>query len=175
MTGDAELERKIRSMSNHGRSSTSKYEHDLLGRNSRLDALQAKALTIKLARLDDWNESRRAAAAWYRQYLPAAVQPLVIRPEAVAVHHLGLVQVPDGTRDSIGALLEANGIGWGIHYPVPCHQQLPFAGTTPVSMPVTEAAAGRIMSLPMHPHLSESDIKRIAEVLGGHPALAESA
>ncbi len=171
VTNDAELERKIRSMSNHGRSSHSKYEHDLLGRNSRLDSLQARALTVKLGRLDDWNEGRRRAAAWYRQYLPAGVTPLEIRPEAVAVHHLGLVQVPTGLRDEVGALLDANKIGWGIHYPVPCHQQVPFAGAG-VSMPVTEAAAPRIMSLPMHPHLTEDEIVRVAEVLRGHADLA---
>lgn len=172
LTDDADLAERVRSMANHGRSATSKYEHDLLGRNSRLDALQARALTIKLDRLDEWNAARRQVAAWYRQYLPAGVVPLVVRPECEAVHHLGLVQVPDGRRDEIGALLDDAGIGWGIHYPVPCHQQVPFAGRKPVSMPVTEAAAPRILSLPMHPHLREADIRRISEVLRGHPGLA---
>lgn len=171
VTNDAALEERIRSMANHGRSATSKYEHDLLGRNSRLDGLQARALSIKLTRLDGWNDGRRRAAGWYRDHLPSGVVPLTIRDQAVAVHHLGLVQVPTGKRDGIGALLDEHEIGWGIHYPVPCHHQEPFRHVG-LSMPVTEAAAPRIMSLPMHPHLVEADIIRIAEVLRGHSALA---
>ncbi len=174
VTNDAALAERIRSLSNHGRSLASRYEHDLLGRNSRLDGLQARALAIKLGHLDDWNDARRRAAAAYRRHLPAGIVPLTIRPEAVAVHHLGIVQVPDGVRDELCALLDGEGIGWGIHYPVPCHLQAPFLvdGRPVVSMPVTEAAAGRILSLPMHPHLGEADVIRVCEVLGGHPAVA---
>jgi dTDP-4-amino-4,6-dideoxygalactose transaminase len=150
-------------------------QHDsemLEARTSRLDCLQCRALSIKLARLDDWNESRLQAASWCRQYLPADVVLVAARSEAWAAHHLAVVQLPDGFRDDVGALLDHNQIGWGIHYPVPCHLQFPFNGATPVSMPVTEAVASRIISLPMHPHLNESDVMRVAEVLGGHSALA---
>ena len=172
VTNDAELEERIRSMSNHGRSLSSRYEHDVLGRNSRLDGLQARALLIKLGKLDEWNAARRQAAQWYRANLPDAIVPLEIRGEAVAVHHLGLVQVPDGERDTICAALDAASIGWGIHYPVPCHQQVAFQGADPVSMPVTEAAAPRILSLPMHPHLTEADVIRVCEVIRGCTAVA---
>ncbi len=172
VTNDAELEERIRSMSNHGRSLTSRYEHDVLGRNSRLDSLQARALLIKLRKLDGWNDNRRQAAQWYRANLPEAIVPLEIRSEAVAVHHLGLVQVPVGERDNICAALDAAQIGWGIHYPVPCHEQVAFAGAAPVSMPVTEAAAPRILSLPMHPHLTEADVIRVCEVIRGCTAVA---
>jgi len=172
VTNDAELEERIRSMSNHGRSLSSRYEHDVLGRNSRLDSLQARALLIKLGRLDDWNSNRRQAAQWYRANLPEAIVPLEIRSEAVAVHHIGLVQVPVGERDNICAALDAASIGWGIHYPVPCHEQVAFQGADPVSMPVTEAAASRILSLPMHPHLTEADVVRVCEVIRGCTAVA---
>lgn len=172
VTNDADLEERIRSMSNHGRSATSKYEHDVLGRNSRLDSLQARALLIKLGKLDEWNAARRQAAQWYRANLPESIVPLEIRSEAVAVHHLGLVQVPDGERENICAALDAASIGWGIHYPVPCHEQVAFQGADPVSMPVTEAAAPRILSLPMHPHLTEDDVLRVCEVIRGCTALA---
>lgn len=172
VTNDPALAETIRSMSNHGRSSHSKYHHDLLGRNSRLDALQARALSIKLERLDDWNDARRSAAGWYRKHLPSTVRPLTIRDQSLAVHHLGVIEVPEGTRDEIGAALDAAKVGWGIHYPVPCHQQVPFQAGPDVSMPITEAAASRILSLPMHPHLTEDDVVRVAEVLDGHSALA---
>lgn len=172
VTNDADLEERIRSMSNHGRSLTSRYEHDVLGRNSRLDSLQARALLIKLRKLDGWNDNRRQAAQWYRANLPEAIVPLEIRSEAVAVHHLGLVQVPVGERDNICAALDAAQIGWGIHYPVPCHEQVAFQGADPVSMPVTEAAAPRILSLPMHPHLTEADVIRVCEVIRGCTAVA---
>jgi len=172
VTNDAALEERIRSMSNHGRSLTSRYEHDVLGRNSRLDGLQARALLIKLRELDGWNGARRRAAEWYRAHLPESIVPLEIRSEAVAVHHLGVVRVPDGTRDAICAALDAASIGWGIHYPVPCHQQVAFQGADPVSMPVTEAAAPSILSLPMHPHLTEADVIRVCEVIRGCSALA---
>lgn len=172
VTNDAELAERVRSMSNHGRSATSKYEHDVLGRNSRLDGLQARALLIKLGKLDEWNAARRQVAAWYRANLPEGTVPLSIRDEAVAVHHLGLVQVPDGQRDQICAALDAAQIGWGIHYPVPCHQQVAFEGASPVAMPVTEAAAPRILSLPMHPHLTEGDVVRVCEVIRGCTAVA---
>lgn len=172
VTNDADLEERIRSMSNHGRSLTSRYEHDVLGRNSRLDSLQARALLIKLRKLDGWNANRRQAAQWYRANLPEAIVPLEIRSEAVAVHHIGLVQVPVGERDNICAALDAAQIGWGIHYPVPCHEQVAFQGADPVSMPVTEAAASRILSLPMHPHLTEADVIRVCEVIRGCTAVA---
>ncbi len=164
VTNDAALADKIWQISNHGRSVSSRYEHDVVGRNSRLDGLQGATLRIKLRRLNDWNARRRAVADWYRQYLPASLVPLTIREEAESVHHLGIVRCVGMTRDEASAKLDAAGIGWGIHYPIPCHLQKPFGGSTG-EFEVSERLAGEIISLPMHPHLSEADVERVAKTL----------
>lgn len=164
VTNDAALADKIWSISNHGRSVTSRYEHDLVGRNSRLDALQGAALRIKLRRLNDWNAARRQAAAWYNEYLPSSLVPLTVRAEAEAVHHLGIVRCVGQTRDEVSAKLDAANIGWGIHYPIPCHLQAPFGGNVG-EFETSERLASEIISLPMHPHLTEAEIQRVATTL----------
>ena len=82
---------------------------------------------------------------------------------AEPVYHLAVVQVPD--RDAVTAALDAAGIGWGLHYPVPCHQQRAFRDFTSASFPVTEQAAARIISLPMSPTLVPADVERVCAVL----------
>ncbi len=163
-TNDAQLAAKMRSLSNHGRSLNSKYEHDLLGRNSRLDSLQAAALRVKLRHIDRWNQGRRNAFDWYGANLPDSLVQLSVRPEAEAVHHLGIVRCVGQTRDEVAAKLDAAGIGWGIHYPIPCHLQAPFGGAEG-SFPISERLAGEIISLPMHPHLTEDEVLRVCEVV----------
>ncbi len=163
-TNDPVLAEKIRSLSNHGRSLNSKYEHDLLGRNSRLDSLQAAALRIKLRHIDRWNQGRRDAFNWYGQNLPDSLVQLSIRPEASAVHHLGIVRCVGQTRDEVAAKLDAADIGWGIHYPIPCHLQAPVGGSVG-EFPVSERLASEIISLPMHPHLTEAEVARVCEVV----------
>lgn len=160
---DAALVAKIRQLATHGRSIAGRYLHEERGRNSRLDTLQAGILSTKLARLDDDNQRRRDVMDRYRDRLPAGVTPLEQHPQAESVHHLAIVQVDD--RDAVTARLDAARIGWGVHYPVPCHAQPAFVEFADGPLPVTERAAERILSLPMGPTLSDDEVDRICDVL----------
>jgi dTDP-4-amino-4,6-dideoxygalactose transaminase len=169
VTNDAALADRIRSLANHGRSVDGGQDHAVIGVNSRLDALQASALSVKLGRLSDWNQRRRHVHDWYRDALPEGAVALRIASEAGAVHHLEVVQV-DG-RDEVRDRLADAGVATGIHYPVPCHRLPVFRDRVPQqSLPVAEAAAGRILSLPMFPHLDRPTVEticsRLGEVLG---------
>jgi dTDP-4-amino-4,6-dideoxygalactose transaminase len=164
-TSDAELATAVRLLGAHG--SPRKYEHPVLGFNSRLDALQAVVLSVKLRRLDDWNEERRAAAKRYESLLAGVdgvVLP-VVADRSEPVWHLYVVQVD--RRDEVLAELNADGIGAGIHYPTPVHLTGAFAGLGkgPGSFPVAEAMGERILSLPMYPGLTAEQQERVAAAL----------
>lgn len=165
LTGDAKLAAAVRLLGAHG--SPSKYEHPVLGFNSRLDTLQAVVLSAKLRRLDGWNAARRAAAARYESML--AQLPMVRRPVVLdgnePVWHLYVVRVPE--RDRVLRELHAAGIGAGIHYPAPVHLTGAFAclGHGPGSFPVAERAAGELLSLPLYPELTPAQQERVIEVL----------
>jgi dTDP-4-amino-4,6-dideoxygalactose transaminase len=163
-TDDSELSERIRSIADHGRRMGTRHEHDVSGRNSRLDALQAAVLSIKLSRLDDWNTSRRAAADLYRKLLDATnCRVLQNDPRTTPVHHLEIVRVPE--REQVLRALDAHGIGWGLHYPIPAHRQLPFKRFANGSYPVTERAADEIISVPMFPTITPREVERVCEVL----------
>jgi dTDP-4-amino-4,6-dideoxygalactose transaminase len=163
VSDDAVLAARIRQLADHGRAAKSHYVHEVRGRNSRLDTLQAALLSAKLAGLDRDNERRRALMERYRQRLPAGCEPLAQHPNAESVHHLAIVQVTD--RAAAAAALDAERIGWGIHYPVPCHRQPAFAEFADGPLPVAEQAAERILSLPMSPTLTEAQVDRVSDVL----------
>lgn len=168
LTNDAELASVVRNLAAHG--SSVKYVHDRPGINSRLDAVQAVVLRAKLARLEGWNEARRAAARRYAELLaPLAEAGRVVlpvaRPGNVDVWHLFVVRL--GERDRVAAELGVAGVGVGIHYPTPVHLTAAFAylGHRPGDFPVAEEAAGRILSLPMFPHLDERQARAVAAAL----------
>ncbi|MCW2912017.1 MAG: erythromycin biosynthesis sensory transduction protein EryC1 [Actinomycetia bacterium] len=175
VTGSVELARAVRLLSNHG--SETKYHHETLGFNSRLDTLQAVVLRAKLRRLAEWNELRRAAAERYSSLLadlPGVVPP-VQAPGNRHVWHLYVIRVSplDGSargsnrRDQVARTLGELGIGCGVHYPVPAHLAPAFRslGYAPGDFPVTEAAADEILSLPMFPHITEDQQVRTVEAL----------
>ena len=170
LTDDADLAKTVRAIANHG--GLTKYSHDLVGFNSRLDALQAVVLRAKLRRLAAWNAARRAAADRYAELL--ADVPGIALPSAAAsnehVWHLYVVRIDafDGDRDRRDALvanLNAQGIGVGVHYPTALHLTPAFRdlGYPAGSFPNAEAAAARIVSLPLHPHLTAAQQERVAE------------
>ena len=165
LTDSAELAHRVRLLANHG--TGGKYDHDTLGFNSRLDALQAVVLHAKLRRIDEWNAARRTAAARYDELL--GDEPSLWLPQTMAgnehVWHLYVVRLSD--RDRVLDALRARGIGAGMHYPIPIHLQGAFAryGHRRGEFPHVEEAAGRILSLPLHPHLTAEQQERIAEVL----------
>ena len=171
VTQDTALAAKIRRLADHGRSADSRFHHDLRGRNSRLDSVQAAMLSLKLRGLDQGNAGRVRAWEQYVEQLPAAARPVSRHPKAEAVYHLAVVEVED--REKVCEALTAAGIGWGLHYPVPCHLDAAYAELSTERLPVAERAADRILSLPMSPTLSERQIARVCEVLhkatGGVP------
>jgi dTDP-4-amino-4,6-dideoxygalactose transaminase len=165
LTDREELARRVRLLGAHG--ATGKYDHEELGFNSRLDALQAVVLSAKLRRMDHWNEARRAAAGNYHALLSS--MPDLWLPEVMPgnepVWHLYALRVSG--RDELLAHLQAHGVGAGIHYPVPIHLQGAFRthGHRPGDFPNTEQAATRLLSLPLHPHLTVEDQARVAMLI----------
>jgi dTDP-4-amino-4,6-dideoxygalactose transaminase len=164
-TDDAEVARRVRLLANHG--SEVKYQHPVLGFNSRLDTVQAVVLRAKLRQLDEWNAERVTAADQYAALLgdvPGVRLPAVA-PGNEHVWHLYVVRVPD--RDAVLADLNDARIGAGIHYPVPVHATGPFAdrGYRQGDFPVTERAAGEILSLPLFPGITAAQQEQVAEAL----------
>jgi dTDP-4-amino-4,6-dideoxygalactose transaminase len=164
VTNDGGLAERIRSIANHGRALHNPHQHDCVGNNYRLDTLQAAVLSIKLKRLDEWNAQRRHAAACYESALaPLPVETVKIAPGAVSSYHLYVMRSQH--RDEIRRALASQNIATGIHYPTPCHLQPAFATKKRIHLPVVEAAASQILSLPMYPHLSDAGVAQVASAL----------
>ena len=165
MTSDPDLADKVRALANHGRmSGSAHYEHVYVGRNSRMDALQAIALSGKLARIPAWSDRRQQLAARYRERLIGTpVRLAATDPRAEHVYHLLVARVAD--RDRVQAELSDRGIQTGVHYPVPCHQQPPLRQFADGPMPVAEQAAGEIISLPMFPHMTPDQVDVVCDAL----------
>jgi dTDP-4-amino-4,6-dideoxygalactose transaminase len=163
-TDDGSLAERARSLRDYGRRGGDPYRFAERGVNSRLDPLQAAVLRVKLPVLDEWNERRRRVAdAYLRELAEVPELTLPVRPAVSeeSVWHLFSVRHP--RRDALAAHLTAAGIGTRIHYPEPPHRSAAFAdlGIEPQSLPVAEAAAATLLSLPIGPHLSAADASRI--------------
>jgi dTDP-4-amino-4,6-dideoxygalactose transaminase len=162
-SADPELVRKMRRIRMYG--FDGRYYAEMEGVNSRLDELQAAVLNVKLPHLADWVERRRALAALYDRLLPAAVRPL--RPAAGVAHayHLYVVRVPD--RDRVRMALAERGIDTSIHYPFPIHlmRGYAFLGYAAGSLPVTEALATQVLSLPLYPELPDDAVRQVCRAL----------
>lgn len=165
MTDDPAIAHAVRTLGGHG--SSVKYVHDRVGMNARLDAVQATVLRAKLRRLDGWNAARRVAADRYAALLGGIDG--VRLPASLAgnadVWHLYVVRVDE--RDRVLAALGAAGIGAAIHYPTPVHRTEAYRslGYRRGQLPVAEAAADRILSLPMFPHLTAAQQELVADAL----------
>ena len=165
-TSDPRIAKTVSMLRDHGQAK--KYYHDIEGYNGRLDALQAGLLSVKLKHLAEWNEKRRKVAADYNELFKDAGADVVLPFEPTnsrAVYHLYVVQVAD--RNGLQKELAGQGIGSGIHYPIPLHLQKAYAslGYRPDEFPVAESAAERILSLPMFPNLTEQDRKRVVNAV----------
>jgi dTDP-4-amino-4,6-dideoxygalactose transaminase len=164
-TNDARLADRLRTMRNYG--SQVKYVNIERGCNSRLDELQAAFLRVKLRRLDEWNERRRALAARYADRL--AGTPGVAIPRAPQwaepVWHLYVVRISH--RAELMAALQAAGIGSLVHYPIPPHLQQAYAdlGLPKGTLPLAERLADTVLSLPIGPHVSLDSVDEIASVV----------
>ncbi|MDQ3649015.1 MAG: DegT/DnrJ/EryC1/StrS family aminotransferase [Acidobacteriota bacterium] len=166
LTDDAEVARRVRLLRDHG--SEQKYRHDVVGYNFRLEGIQGAVLGVKLKHLDRWNDLRRAHAARYAELLGEVAESGALMlpremPYAHHIYHLYVVQV-DG-RDALQQALSAAGVQTGIHYPVPIHLQPAYAthGHSAGDFPETERQAGRVLSLPMFPELTDAQISYVAE------------
>jgi len=165
-TGSEELAARVRSLRVHGMREAS-YLHHELGFNSRLDALQAVVLDVKLSALDGWLEERRRIAALYAELLD---HPLIVPPATAAANkhtfHQYTVRIREG-RDRVCRCLLENGIGHKIFYPVPLHLQPCFRhlGYNAGDFPESETAARQVVSIPIFPGLRENEVRRVAQVL----------
>ena len=165
LTQSPEMARSIRLLGDHG--SERKYEHLSVGFNSRLDALQALVLRVRLRRLAQWNVARREAALRYEELLSGLDEISLPKtlPGNEHVWHLYVIRVPQ--RDRILQDLNENGVRAAIHYPVPVHLQPAFRylGYAPGDFPVAEAAAGQILSLPLYPQITLEQQQRVAQAI----------
>ena len=161
VVNDPEVAGRVRRLRNGGQSD--RYRHEVAGMNSRLDEVQAAVLRVGLRRLGAWTERRRALAALYRAELEGSGVALP-REQAYAgaVYHLFVVRHP--RRDALAAALGERGIGTLVHYPIPLHLQPAFAplGGKPGDLPVAEAAAREVLSLPLHPEMTDDQVRAVA-------------
>jgi dTDP-4-amino-4,6-dideoxygalactose transaminase len=164
VTRDNEIAAKLRRLRNGGQSS--RYRHDELGVNSRLDEMQAAILRVKLKHLESKNERRREIARLYEEALDGSpVRPVAVREGSVSARHLFVVRAPD--RDGLAAHLKERGIETLIHYPIPAHLQKAYAslGQGEGSCPNAEKACHEILSLPLYPTLSNDAVVRVADAI----------
>lgn len=163
MTQDASLGAIIKSMANHGQ--RSKYHYERVGINSRLDTLQAAILSAKLPHLNAFSERRQSAARHYDEALKGL--PLITTPAKMPysdhVYHQYTLKVHDGQRDRLRTYLQEQEIPSMIYYPSPMHVQPAYEhlGYPPGSFPVSEALCEEVLSLPMHPELTDEQLAYI--------------
>jgi len=165
VTNDSALAEHVAKLRDHG--SAKKYHHDFEGYNGRCDALQAAALRVKLSRLPDWNEARRRVAAKYIERLADAEAIVLphVPDHCLPVWHLFVIQVDK--RNGVQECLTKNGIGSGLHYPVPLHMQKAYEhlGLQRGTYPVTEDYTTRLLSLPMFPEMTDNQIDYVCKHL----------
>jgi len=166
MTNDDQLAAAARMIANHGQSR--QYYHDKIGVNSRLDALQAAILNVKLGHLDEYNAARNRAADFYDQAF-AAIPALTIparQPNSTHVFHQYTLQVKNGQRDALKKYLGEKGVPAMIYYPLPLYVQTAFEQYWPGGiLPVTEVLCQSVISLPMHTEMTEQILAEITDTV----------
>jgi dTDP-4-amino-4,6-dideoxygalactose transaminase len=121
-------------------------------------------LTVKLARLDAWNQARRSIAARYHTALTSSLaRPVAEVPGSRGVYHLAVVRVPDRAR--VQRRLAALGVQTQIHYPIPCHRQEPYQRFADGPRPAAEHSADEVLSLPMFPHLTDGQVAQVCDAV----------
>jgi dTDP-4-amino-4,6-dideoxygalactose transaminase len=174
LTTNGALAARVRRLRNHGM--VDRYKHDEVGVNSRLDALQAAVLMVKLAHLEEWTAARRAHAARYAALFAAHglaewVRPPVERPGCTMVYHHYVVHA--SRRDELAAFLKQQQVGCEVYYPVPLHLQPCFAGLgyAEGAFPVAEQAARNTLALPVFPLMTEAQQDYVVEQIARFYAL----
>jgi perosamine synthetase len=155
-TDDAQFARTLRLLRNQGMEQ--RYANEIVGANMRMTDVAAAIGRVQLGRLGEWTEQRRANAARFDAEIKTVVTPPVA-PGARHIYHQYTVRV-EGGRDAALDQLKDAGIGSAVYYPTPIHKLIPYAHMD-VDLPVTDRAAAEVLSIPVHPSLSEGDIDRI--------------
>ncbi|GAB2775893.1 dTDP-4-amino-4,6-dideoxygalactose transaminase [Hymenobacter luteus] len=167
-TNDEEIARKIQTLRNYG--SQRKYYNEVIGYNSRLDEMQAAALSVKLQYLPEWTRQRQQIARWYNEKLQGVgdIQIPVVAEGSTHVYHLYVVRTAH--RDALQQHLGKAGIGTLIHYPVPPHLQQAYAtsGYLVGSFPIAEELANTCLSLPMWPGMTPEQVTTVADEIGAY-------
>ena len=162
-TNDDDLAARVRMLRDHGQAQ--KHDHRLIGFNGRMDGIHGAVLDVKLRHLDSWNDARRERAYIYHELLSRV--PGITLPEQAdyARHVYHVYAIRCDRRDDLMTFLQQRGIGCGVHYPVPIHLQPAYRGLGQRGgdFPHAEAAARRMVSLPMYPELTRADLCRVAE------------
>ena len=162
-TNDDALAKRLRRVCNHG--SEVRYYHEVVGVNSRLDAMQATILRIKLKHLNKYAAARNVAASYYDKAFAGMAHITVPERSASSTHvfHQYTLKVGGGPRDGLKKYLETNGVPAMIYYPVPCHLQNAYKSDRcpEGSLPVTEQLTHEVLSLPMSTELDEEQLKHI--------------
>ena len=162
LTSDDAIAGKIKQLRNYG--SNMKYQHDLVGYNSRLDEMQAAFLRTKLSVLDEWNARRREIATQYSTLLEGASIHLPRIPEYIEpVWHLYVIRSKH--RDTLKAHLEQQGVSTVIHYPIPPHRQACYCDSRGRNLPIAVMLAGEVLSLPMSPALKVDEVQLVARTI----------
>ena len=162
-TNDPTLDGRVRMYRDHGQAE--KYTHAIEGYNGRCDALQAAALDVKLPHLSAWHGARTHIAAQYQALLGDHEGIDLPQTADWATHAWHLYVIQCDNRDGLAAALREASIGTGLHYPTPLHLQAAYAHLNygAGSLPVTERMAGRLLSLPLYPGLTEDDVSQVAD------------
>lgn len=160
-TSSKTIYERLSMLRNYGQ--VKRYHHSIKGINSRLDEIQAAILSVKLKYLDKWNEERRKVAYLYRELLNDSCISPVEKESCYHVFHLFVIRIEG--REGLQAYLKKEGIDTLIHYPVPVHLQEAYEDLEYKigDFSVTERFAQEILSLPIHPNLSEDDIRRVCK------------
>jgi dTDP-4-amino-4,6-dideoxygalactose transaminase len=174
VTNDSEIGEKVRKLRDHG--GLRKYEHDVVGYNSRLDAMQAAALELKLKHLDRRNVLRREHASEYSGLL-ADIDGIVtpVELEGIeSVYHLYVIRVDRGSRTDLQKFLSEHDVQTGIHYPQPIHRTPAFARFKAQHCPVAEKYSSQILSLPMYPEIARPHMEYVARLIGEYVEASKS-
>jgi dTDP-4-amino-4,6-dideoxygalactose transaminase len=160
VTDNAAIAERVRMLRHGGQKG--RYDHQLLGRNSRLDELQAAILRVKLTYLEKWNDRRRHIAALYTALLADKVEPPVEMPHVRHIYHLYVIRCND--RDALQKHLAERGVGTAVHYPTPIHLQGAYSALNlrPGAFPVAERSAEQVLSLPIYPELTDAKVRQVA-------------
>ncbi len=159
-TANDETARQSRLLRNQGMEK--RYENEIVGFNTRMTDIHAAIGRVQLRKLSKWTEQRRANAKFFDENLKGVVVPYVA-PGAVHVYHQYTIRVVGHDRDAFGAEMTKRGVGNGVYYPIPVHR-LPSFGHA-FDLPNTTSAANEVLSIPVHPALSESDLETIVSVI----------